>query len=130
MKFKLSLAVLLISASGLVIASLPFPGQPGAINDPRYCGEPARDSNGRIIRSRAVLNEFAKVFPCPSTLSPISSCPGWHIDHVIPLASGGCDTKVNLQWLPVQIKSCSLPACKDRWERNYHAMPRKAVVLP
>jgi len=130
MKLNLSVAlVLIMSLSGTVLAQLPSPGELGAINDPRYCGEPARTAAGRIIRSRAVLNDFAKVFPCPTTLAPIASCPGWQIDHVIPLASGGCDSQVNLHWLPVQIKTCALPACKDRWERKYHAMPRQAVVI-
>lgn len=99
-----------------------------AINDPRYCGEPSRDVNGHIKRSRVVLREFAKVFPCPSTLKPSPSCPGWAIDHTIPLASGGCDTQVNLTWLPDEIKSCKSSVCKDRWERKYHSNPRQKVL--
>lgn len=126
-----SLALLLLAACLLVplfaLAQLPAPGQPGAINDPRYCGEPARDANGVIKRNRAVLRAFAKVFPCPSTLQPAPSCPGWAIDHTIPLASGGCDSPANLTWLPDAIKRCAEPACKDRWERIYHATPRRRI---
>ncbi len=113
----------------LALAQLPAHGEPGAVNDPRYCGEPLRDADGRIKRSRAVLREFAKVFPCPRTLEPVTSCPGWSINHTIPLASGGCDSQLNLQWLPNVIKTCASPWCVDRWERTYHALPRRAVVL-
>jgi hypothetical protein len=119
----LSLALL----PGLVLAQLPAPGEPGAPADARYCGEPARTNDGRIKRNRAVLREFAAVFPCPSTLQPVASCPGWAIDHVIPLAAGGCDAAINLQWLPDGIKRCAGDLCKDRWERLYHGYPRTPV---
>lgn len=125
---KLLLCALTLVA-GAALAELPAPGEPGAPNDPRYCGEPERAADGRIKRSRAVLREFARTFPCPATLEPAPSCPGWAIDHVIPLASGGCDAPVNLQWLPDSIKSCADDDCKDRWERIYHALPRRAVTL-
>ena len=125
MKTKILLLAALLAWPAF--AQLPAPGQPGAVNDARYCGEPARTADGRIKRSRAVLRDFAKVFPCPETLEPLPSCPGWAIDHVIPLASGGCDSAVNLQWLPDSIKSCSDADCKDRWERLYHAQPRRAI---
>ena len=111
-------------------AQLPAPGQPGAVNDARYCGEPERTASGRIKRDPVVLRQFAKVFPCPEPQDGINGCPGWSIDHVIPLATGGCDTAVNLQWLPNSIKSCGDPDCKDRWERIYHAIPRRKVDLP
>lgn len=101
----------------------------GAINDPRYCGEPARHENGRIKRSKQVLRDFVAVFPCPATLEHSTSCKGWQIDHTIPLASGGCDSVANLTWLPVQIKTCKHSYCKDRWERLYHASPRQRVVI-
>ncbi len=99
------LLIALLLAAAPAWAQLPAPGAPGAIADARYCGEPARDAAGRIKRSRAVLRQFAQVFPCPATLEPVASCPGWAIDHVIPLAAGGCDAPINLQWLPDGIKS-------------------------
>ena len=130
MKLKtLTTALLILVASAGLHAQLPAPGQPGAIQDARYCGEPARTADGRIKRSRALLREFAKTFPCPETLEPTPSCPGWALDHVLPLASGGCDSAINLQWLPDTIKSCADADCKDRWERIYHALPRRLVDL-
>lgn len=111
-------------------AQLPAPGEPGAVNDFRYCGEPARTVDGKIKRSRTTLREFAKTFACPANLLPVPSCPGWAIDHVIPLVSGGCDSTINMQWLPDSIKSCAQPNCKDRWERAYHAQPRRQIGTP
>ncbi len=128
MKIKISALTLVLLACP-VFAQLPAPGEPGAINDPRYCGEPVRAADGRIKRSRQVLREFVQVFPCPATLLPVPSCKGWQLDHVLPLASGGCDAALNLQWLPMPIKTCAADSCKDRWERIYHAQPRQAVQL-
>jgi len=129
---RLALAVTIVLLTLLLPwaarAQLPAPGQPGAPADPRYCGEPRRTAEGRIHRDRAVLREFAKTHPCPSTLEPRPSCPGWAIDHVIPLASGGCDSLINLQWLPDSLKSCA-GDCKDRWERRYHGTPRQTINL-
>ena len=119
----------LLLACTSAFAQLPTPGAQGSINDPRYCGEPARTSAGLIKRNRAVLRQFAKVFPCPATLKPVPSCPGWEIDHTIPLASGGCDAIHNLTWLPDKIKTCPGYLCKDSWERTYHATPRQRVML-
>lgn len=124
-----ALVFILALCANLAFAALPAPGDPGAPHDPRYCGEPKRDKDGAIVRSRAVLRHFARVFPCPGNLRPVRSCPGWAIDHTIPLADGGCDSPVNLTWMPTAIKSCARPACKDRWERTYHANPRRPVNL-
>jgi len=86
--------------------------------DPRYCGSSERDADGRIHRSQSAKAEFAKLYACPATGKHVASCPGWQIDHVIPLADGGCDTIVNMQWLPVAVKTCAGKVCKDRWERE------------
>ncbi|MHB1125250.1 MAG: HNH endonuclease signature motif containing protein [Ramlibacter sp.] len=120
---------LALAAAAEAFGALPAPGAPGAPDDPRYCGEPERDGRGRIKRSRLALREFAQQFPCPATLERTPSCPGWAIDHVIPMASGGCDRSLNMQWLPLGIKSCAGSLCKDRWERIYHGAPRAPVDL-
>ena len=92
-----------------------------AAADPRMCfTEPKRDVDGTILRSAAPLHQFQKLYPCPSTNERVGPCPGWHKDHVIPLACGGCDTVANLQWLPVEIKSAPGILAKDRWERSVY----------
>ena len=127
---RVLLTLLMVLFADNALATLPAPGEPGAPADPRYCGEPARDENGRIIRNHDMLREFMKVFPCPSNLSTeYGACPGWALDHTIPLAVGGCDSPINLTWLPANLKSCA-GACKDRWERKYHAFPRQKVDIP
>jgi len=85
----------------------------------RYCGTPKREKNGEIARSTLVLDAFKRIHPCPSNGNMSGSCPGWAIDHVIPLACGGCDAVSNLQWLPNQIKSAAVIG-KDRFERRIY----------
>lgn len=88
--------------------------------DGRYGGPPARDEDGTILRSRSLLREFQKLYPCPSTGKTTGACPGWYKDHVIPLVCGGKDVIENLQWLPGEIKTCAGTVCKDRWERRVY----------
>jgi hypothetical protein len=100
------------------------------LQETRYCGEPERyAAGGGIKRSSAVLKAFRKIHPCPATGLTTGACPGWAIDHVIPLAVGGCDAVSNLQWLPHQIKSSGDDAAKDRWERKVYANPPMQVHL-
>lgn len=88
----------------------------------RYCGVPERTSGGRIKRDRKVIREFRKIHACPSTgkLGYTEPCPGWALDHIIPLANGGCDSVSNLQWLNNEIKSGAGEFPKDRWEREVY----------
>lgn len=94
----------------------------GALDETRYCGiGPHRDADGSISRRADVIRAFKRVHPCPATGKPSGACPEWNIDHIIPLAVGGCDAVSNLQWLPVEIKRCAGDKCKDRWERKVYA---------
>lgn len=107
-----ALLILLSVAVAVAVAS--------PLDETRYCGEPARTAKGDILRRADVLAAFKKIHPCPSTGKSTGACPGWNIDHVIPLANGGCDAVPNLQWLPIQIKRCPGEICKDRWERKVY----------
>ena len=107
----------------LVCALIPSNVQAGPV-DQRYCyaiSDIPRDNHGVIIRSSKPVYVFRLAHPCPVTFKTTGACPGWSIDHVIPLASGGCDILENMQWLPVEIKSCAGKFCKDRWERIVNA---------
>lgn len=66
-----------------------------------------RDSHGRIARSSKAKDEFKKQTGYPR------GRPGYVIDHVIPLSSGGSDSPSNMQW---QTKADA--KAKDRWERG------------
>lgn len=120
------LAVLLLSAAFATVAAAT---PPDPLVEIRYCGVPKRDPHGRIVRSHAVLKAFQITHPCPSSgsINVDSACPGWAMDHVWPLAKGGCDAVWNLQWLPNSIKSCADPHCKDRFERLIYGDPFKIV---
>lgn len=107
----------------LVAALLAASGaHAGPLDETRYCGEPRRDARGEIIRSAAVRAAFQRIHPCPSTRLTSGFCPRWQKDHVIsmgakhPVLGGGCDSVANMQWLPMEIKTCSGLFCKDRWE--------------
>lgn len=88
--------------------------------DPRFVGQPARSVDGRISRSMSEKARFVRLHPCPSTGQVSGACPGWAVDHVVPLACGGADAVGNMQWLPLSIKSCAGSQCKDRWERKVY----------
>lgn len=61
-----------------------------------------RDKNGRIERSQQAKNDFKLSHPCPSTGSSRGGCPGYVIDHVVPLKRGGADAPHNMQWQTVE----------------------------
>lgn len=105
----------------LLAAAEPQFAQPA--HDPRYCytrrAEIPRWSDGTIKRSDAIRAAFQITHPCPSTGKSHGPCPGWEVDHVVPLGCGGCDAVWNMQWLPISIKR-SAPQAKDRWERRMY----------
>jgi len=57
-----------------------------------------RESNGGIARSFAARREFERTHPCPATGKTSSTCPGYVVDHVVPLKRGGTDAPRNMQW--------------------------------
>jgi hypothetical protein len=111
MRFLLALALALSALSAQALDPLV---------EVRTCGAPARNADGSIKRSSAVLAAFRRANPCPSTGLTTGACPGWALDHVIPLASCGCDAVWNLQWLPNAMKSAAGDLPKDRWERRVY----------
>ena len=66
----------------------------------------ARDSHGRIKRSREARDDFMRRTGYPR------GRPGYVIDHVVPLCAGGADAPSNMQWQTVEAAKA-----KDRQER-------------
>ena len=67
-----------------------------------YCDTCTRDKHGHIKRSQEAKHEFRKSNPCPSTGKSTGACPGYVIDHVMPLKRGGADAPSNMQWQTVE----------------------------
>jgi hypothetical protein len=72
-----------------------------------------RDADGTIHRSLAARRAFQHRHPCPATGQSTGACPGWVVDHVVPLACGGADSPANMQW-----QTREAARGKDRWERQ------------
>lgn len=91
---------------------LTHPAEAGPLDETVFCGPPARDAAGQIIRSSAALSAFKKLHPCPATRATSGPCLGWIMDHPKPLACGYCDSVDNIQWLPIAVWRE-----KSKWER-------------
>lgn len=113
------LRILLVLGFALFLSATCSAVFAGPLDETRYCGEPRRDASGDLYRSSAVRTAFLRAHPCPVTGSSTGPCDGWQVDHVIPLACGGCDAVSNLQWLPVGIKTAAFIG-KDRFERRIY----------
>jgi len=66
------------------------------------CSYRVRDSRGRYIRCSAARAAFERDNPCPSTGQPRGACPGYVVDHIVPLKRGGADLPSNMQWQTVE----------------------------
>lgn len=65
-------------------------------------------------RNPAVRAAFMRQHPCPSTGKRIGACPGYVVDHVIPLCIGGPDSVRNMQW---QTREDALEKDKLEWKQ-------------
>lgn len=74
---------------------------------PRGVGStnPATRDSAKLSKPRRdprVVAAFRKLKPCPATGKHKGACPGYEIDHIVPLAAGGADAPSNMQWLTRQ----------------------------
>lgn len=75
----------------LIFAILPLPIFAEVVTvDGRTC-DLQRDRYGRIARSKKAVSIFRKSVPCPGTGETGHACPGYVVDHVIPLCACGAD---------------------------------------
>src|ERR1019366_6733268 len=57
-----------------------------------------RTPSGRIRRNSQARHAFQELHPCPATGSTAGPCPGYVVDHIMPLKRGGADSPENMQW--------------------------------
>jgi hypothetical protein len=104
MRKLIRLAVLFLLAVP-AFSARPHPSRPRTARastshrkNPAKCIGCARDSRGRIKRSRSARAAFKKANPCPATGRTSGPCPRYVIDHVKALKRGGADAPANMQW--------------------------------
>jgi len=85
------------------------------------CSLTSITADAKQQRSEAAKNHFKAAHPCPANGNTRGSCPGFVIDHVKPLCSGGADSIENMAWQP--LKESRL---KDIQERAQCREMRKA----
>ena len=51
-----------------------------------------------MARDRNQVHLFRSTHPCPATHHITGACPGWVVDHKMPLCAGGLDAPSNMQW--------------------------------
>jgi 5-methylcytosine-specific restriction endonuclease McrA len=51
----------------------------------------------RAARSSAARRQFQQLHPCPVTGKTTGACPGYVVDHIVPLKRGGTDSPENMQ---------------------------------
>ena len=59
-------------------------------------------THSRIERSAPEVRAFRNEHPCPVSGRKRGACPGWQVDHAVPLCAGGEDKASNMQWLSVE----------------------------
>ncbi len=95
---------LLALALALAIASSPALAKGGGSHGSYLTGTHGkaagvqRDAHGHIKRGEQAKDQFKKANPCPSTGKSSGACPGYVIDHVVPLKQSGADSPSNMQW--------------------------------
>ncbi len=70
-----------------------------------------KSSSSKTKRDPAQRAAFQRSHPCPSTGKTYGACPGYVVDHIKALKSGGRDDPSNMQWQTVEAAKA-----KDKWE--------------
>jgi len=74
---------------------------------------PVRDKAGHIKRSAYQVLLFKHAHPCPANGAVKGRCPGYIVDHIVPLCACGADKPANMQW-----QTLAESRAKDRLENQ------------
>ena len=79
--------------------------------------------------ARVAELEFQRLHPCPANGAREGDCPGYAIDHVVPLCLGGPDVAYNMRWLRLsELKRSSSDETREcRSRRQEPELPVAAV---
>lgn len=80
-------------------------------------------ADASIHRSEVARQRFARNEPCPATEEARLPCPGYVIDHIIPLCAGGADDPRNMQW-----EEYTESRLKDREEVHWCALAHRGKM--
>ena len=58
-------------------------------------------AEARIPRDMSQVRAFRNENPCPATGLKRGACPGYQVDHTVPLCGGGPDKVANMYWLSI-----------------------------
>jgi hypothetical protein len=84
-----------------------------------------RNASGKIARSTAAVNAFKRANACPATgKASTASCPGYIVDHVVPLCACGEDKPTNMQW-----QTLAASKAKDKLEDAQCAALKKSGAV-
>jgi hypothetical protein len=77
-----------------------------------------------LARDPAQVRAFRKSNPCPVTQKTTGACPGFVVDHIVPLCFDGADLPGNMAWQEVRASYK-----KDVFERQACALKKKMIDL-
>jgi len=90
-------ALVLLTLAALALAS----DSPRSAPRDQAASQRRQPAAARPARSTAPRRAFQRTHPCPANGHTSGPCPGYVIDHVVPLKRGGPDTPANMQWQTV-----------------------------
>lgn len=77
------------------------------------CGLITPEAIAGTLRNAAQRAAFIRHHPCPATGRTRGACPGYVVDHIVPLCADGPNDPGNMQWQMVKEGKA-----KDRKERE------------
>lgn len=80
-----------------------------------------------VKRDPGQVRAYRAEHPCPATGKTSGACPGYVVDHIVPLCAGGDDHPDNMIW---QSKAESLEKDRTEWAlcRWIHTMQERKAA--